>query len=336
MQSQNKETKYTPHSGQSIFDRFQELEIVEMTLTADLDSLINVRNTKEYTKAKVSYKDELGVTQNYNVKVRPRGRFRRRVCDMPPLKLKISKKQLEAAGLSKHNDLKLVTHCLDDESGKDNLVLREYLAYQLFEALTPQSFRTQLARITYQDDDNPDFQMTRYGFLIEDVDELAERIGGKECKDCYGLPKEQYQNSAEHIVSLFQFMVGNTDWSLEMNRNVKQIRMPGGDYIPVPYDFDFSVLVGAPYLRPNGDLNQTAEMERIFLGHAKNVKEIYSTLAYFKTKEGELIDIVRGFKFLNREERYDIEMYLKSFFEHLKSKGTAKEMIFENRPATMK
>ena len=178
---------YLPHSGQSIFDVINQQEIVDMVLTGEIDSLVEVRKTKKYRSADVSFTDGVGNIHNYKIKVKPRGKFRRRVCDFPPLKIKFSKDQLEAAGLSKHNDLKLVTHCMEDELYNENLLLREYLAYKLYNELSPNSFRTQLVRITYQDKNDKNNKQVQYGFLIEDVDELADRMGGKECDDCFGI-----------------------------------------------------------------------------------------------------------------------------------------------------
>ncbi|MEO1257269.1 MAG: hypothetical protein AAFZ15_00670 [Bacteroidota bacterium] len=318
---------YEPHTGQSIFDLLHHQEVVEMTLVGELDSLINSRRTKKYFKASLSYTDEIGVERNYEIKVKPRGKFRRRVCDFPPLKLKFSKDQLEAAGLSKHNDLKLVSHCMDANPYNETLILKEYLAYKLYNELTPNSLRVQLVNITYQDVHDKNHKITQYGFVIEDVDEMADRIGGKECDNCMGVPEEQIQTSHERIMSLFQYMIGNTDYSLEMNRNVKMIRKGDDTYVPVPYDFDYSVMVGAPYLRPNGDLKQTAELERIFLGNTKQSKELTGTISYFKTKRKALLNIIRQFDHLSKRERFDVELYVDSFFDQLSTKRAAEAMI---------
>ncbi len=325
---------YIPHSGQSIFDQISRQEIVKITLVGNMDSLINNRKTRSYSRASFSYKDENGITNNYSVRVRPRGKFRRRVCDFPPLKLKFSKDQLEAAGLSKHNDLKLVSHCMDDVAYNEKLVLREYLAYKLYNELNPNSFRVQLVQITYRDRHDKKNKMTQYGFLIEDVDEMAERMGGKECDDCFALPDELVNTSQEKIASMFQYLIGNTDWNLAMGRNLKLIKMPDGNHTPVPYDFDFSVLVGAPYLRPNSDLSQSPNMERIFLGQSKKFEDLYGTVSYFKTKRKALLGIIRNFHFLNREDRFEAELYIESFFDEMDSRDNAQNMIFGKNEVT--
>jgi len=323
-----------PHSGESVFDQINRQEIVEMTLVGNLDSIINVRKTKTYSKAKFTYIDEYGIARNYDVKVKPRGKFRRRVCDFPPLKIKFSKDQLEAAGLSKHNDLKLVTHCMDSAEFNESLVLREYLAYKLYNELTPNSFRVQLMKITYQDKNDKLYKVTQYGFLIEDVDELAERMGGVECDDCLGLATEQIDSSNEKIASMFEYLIGNTDWSFDMARNIKLIKMPNGSHIPIPYDFDFSVLVNAPYLRPNTDLNQTSNMERIYTGLSANANQVYATVSYFKTKRDALLDIIHGFHFLSKNDRFAAELYIESFYDSLDTRENAGAMIFKAHKLT--
>ena len=322
---------YLPHSGQSIFDIINQQEVVEMTLTGDIDSLVQVRKTREYRKANLSYVDELGVEHTYQVRVKPRGKFRRRVCDFPPLKIKFSKDELAAAGLSKHNDIKLVTHCMDDAEYNETLILREYLAYKLYNELSPNSLRTQLIKITYQDKHNKRNKKTQYGFLIEDVDEMAERVGGVECDNCHGLTQEQVHVSQEKIVALFQYMIGNVDWDMTMQRNVKLVKMSDGTHIPVPYDFDFSVFVDAPYLKPNPDLQQTKAFERIYLGFAKETSQLYNTIAYFKTKRDALFDIIHNFSHLGKRERFELELYVKSFFDMLDTRENAENMIFRKK-----
>ncbi len=325
---------YEPHSGQSIFDQISQQEIVKISIAGDLDSLVNIRNTRSYSKANFSYEDKYGIQRNYAIKVKPRGKFRRRVCDFPPLKLKFSKDQLEAAGLSKHNDLKLVTHCMDDVEYNEKLVLREYLVYKLYNELNPNSFRVQLIEVTYQDKHDKKNKITQYGFLIEDVDELAERMGGKECDDCLSLAKDQINTSQEKVVAMFQYLVGNTDWSLELARNLKLIKMPNGSHIPVPYDFDFSVLVNAPYLRPNSDLNQTTNMERIFMGHSEDFNQLYGTVSYFKTKRKALLKVIRNFHFLSKDERFSAELYVETFFDKMNNRENTQDIIFGKNEVT--
>jgi hypothetical protein len=318
-----------PQSGLSLLDVLNHQEVVNMTIVAELDSLIQNRRTEEFRAATLTFSDEFGAPQSYQIKIKPRGKFRRRICDFPPLKLKFSKKELEVAGLEQFNDLKLVTHCLEDESKSKELILKEYLTYRMYNELTPNSFRVQLVNLTYQDADKKDYNMTRWGFLIEDTEELANRLAGVEVDSMGQLP-EHFNVSHERITSLFQYMIGNTDWSLVMNRNVKLFRKADGKLVPVPYDFDFSVFVGAPYTRPNMDVGQTVKMERIFMGHAANAGDLYSTCSYFRSKKQALIDIIRRFNLLSEESREGLVQYLDSFFTIIQSQESVQKAMFSN------
>ncbi len=325
----NDNLELAPHSGESIFNQLQRKEVLEMTLVAELDSLIQFRKTEDYSRAILSYENEQGTEQVYQIKVKPRGKFRRMVCDFPPLKLKFSKDELEAAGLEPFNELKLVTHCLDDPERSKELIMREYLAYKMYNELTPNSFKVQLVKITYKDKDDKSLKMTRWGFLMEDKEELASRMNAVEC-ECMGKTKDAYHAGQEKLASVFQYMIGNTDWSLEMNRNVVLMTMNDGRIVPVPYDFDFSMMVGAPYMRPNSSVNQTPNMERVYMGNADSVNEIYSTLAYFRTKEDDLQEIVYNFRWLEQESKDEITAYLDTFFNLIKNEANVSEKLFSS------
>ncbi len=314
-------------SKESIFDRLNHREVLEITLETDLGSLINDRKREEYQPAVFSYEDEKGQEQKWEIKVRPRGKYRRRICDFPPVKIKFSKKDLEAKGLLPFNKYKLVTHCMDNKSLSKDLVMKEYLAYKLYNELTENSFKVQLVKVTYFDSNGDFGKIKRWGILLENTDELAARIGGKECK-CVGLKPEDYYPSLEKIHSVFQYMIGNEDWSLETNRNVKLIRVQkNGKVIPVPYDFDFSGLVDAPYAIPNSNHKLMSITDRAFLGNTCDSRELYATCSYFRSKKKALIKTVKNFKLLNKVVREEVMEYLQSFFEIIKD-PEATETLF--------
>jgi hypothetical protein len=323
---------FVPHSGQSLFSQLSRQEVLQINLVANLDSLVNVRNSDEYSAGSFSYKEADGRLKSYTIKVKPRGKFRRKICDFPPLKLKFSKEELEAAGFEPLNEMKLVSHCLDDEQKSKDLLLREYLVYKLYNELTPNSYRVQLAQITYTDSNDPSNKITRWGFLMEDKEELESRMNGKVIEKM-GQPAELFNTTQERIASMFQYMVGNTDWSYTMLRNVSLVETETGKLIPVPYDFDFSNIVGAPYARPNVDVKQTGRMERVFMGHSQSAKELYSTLAYFKTKKQDLLNVVYNFRELDEDWRIGVANYLESFFTEIQSLDAAEKSIFGRKNA---
>lgn len=304
-------------SVKSIFDVFAQKEIIEVTLTTDLGHLIENRKKEIDQAATISYTNEAGDAVSYDIKITPRGKYRRRICDFPPLKLKFSKSALAGQGLSAHNDLKLVTHCVENRTIGNEQLLKEFLAYRLYNLLTDKSYRVQLVQITYVDSNDKVGKEKRYAFLIEDTDEMAERLGGLECDQCLNPDPAALDKGSERLMATFQYMIGNADWSLEMARNIKIVQPVAGTGTLVPYDFDFSALVSPTYARINSNVGLNSLAERIYLGYPASDQELWSTINYLRSKRAELVSEIRNFKLLNTSKRLDMIAYLDEFFESM-------------------
>ncbi len=305
----------------TIFDHFLQDDILEFTLETDLTELLENRRTEDYLPAKFTFEDKEGREFTQEIKVKPRGKFRRRVCNFPPLMLNFSKGSLEEKGyIPEYDKLKLVSHCIDDKFESKEHVMKEYLAYKLFNELTGQSYRVQLAKVTYIDSKGTLGKIKRYGFIIEDTDEMARRLGGEECEDCHGLGPDTLALGSENLMAVFQYMIGNSDWNLNMMRNLKMVKpFDGGPVIPVPYDFDFAGMVNAPYAIPNSEVGQLTIRQRVFQGLEADQELFLQTLQYFMTKKESLIEEVRRFKELSGNSRKEIIDYLNTFFQDVEA-----------------
>ena len=308
----------SPAISNSIFSAINHGEVVEATVITDLDLLeANIRSD-DYQPAEFSFSDKAGETITMSVEVRPRGRFRRRVCGFPPLKMKFSKEELIRKGYGPFKSVKLVTHCLEDAyAGKKN-VLREYLVYKMYNILTDKSYRVQLLRINYIDSNDPKRKMERYAFMIEGTKEMANRLGGEECEECRNPGTDLVAVKDENRMAVFQYMIGNEDWSLKLLRNVKIVQPhEGGKLVPVPYDFDFSGVVNAPYAIPNTDLNLTSVKERALLGWPVDPRQMKVQISFFKLKRPQIESLVADFKLLSRMDRGEIQEYIDEFYKNL-------------------
>ncbi|MGB3548014.1 MAG: hypothetical protein WBA17_13625 [Saprospiraceae bacterium] len=305
-------------NAQSIFDRLQTADadgIREITLRLPLDSILTKTTNSQTAEIEYVLDQETGpATERRPLQVDVRGKFRRRICSFPPLKLNFSKKDLAASGLVKHDKLKLVTHC--SEAGGEDLLLREFLAYRLYNQLTPQSYRVQLVRVTYEDT-NGGASLTQLGFLIEDTDEMAERIGGEEMENLLAVAPDRLDADASTLHSLFQFAISNTDYSLELARNLKLVQLPGGKLVPVGYDFDFSALVNAPYAVPAAELGQLAIGQRVYLGYYVDDATFLRAAQRVLDERKELVKLVRKFRPLPYEQRDELVIFLDRFYFEL-------------------
>ncbi len=171
-----------------------------------------------------------------------RGNFRRdaKHCQFPPLYVDFPKKKVNNTPFAGQNTLKLVTNCQDEA-----YVVREYLVYKLYNTLTDLSFRARLARVTYVDSAKTRPTETRWGFLIEDEDDVARRNALRESKTATSLGEVDSVSLA--TMAVFEFMIGNIDWEVSLRHNVRLMTGPGHLPRVVPYDFDHAVIVDAPY-----------------------------------------------------------------------------------------
>ncbi len=305
-------------SGQSIFDFLKVNEIDEAQLEMDYDSLAAKKNTDAALPATFRFKYGKKQLAEITTKVTIRGRYRRRICEMPPLKLRFDKETLKSMGLSNHAGYKLVTHCTSDLASAEYL-LREYLAYELYQTLSPYSLRAHLIKMAYVNKSTGK-KTTSYAILVEDTDEMAERLNGEVCDNCYGLPRESFDGDNLYLQALFQYMIGNTDWSLEMNKNVKLLRLnETGLHVVIPYDFDFSGFVNAPYAVPDSKYSVKSVRERVWLGSAIDSGKWEVAKTAFQSKKKELMQKIFRCKGISAETRLEMSDYIESFYASLSS-----------------
>jgi len=297
-------------AGNSLFDAWNSEIPTEIELHVNFDSLEVYRKKVDFMPATV-----IAGGEELELEVAVRGKFRRRTCTMPPLKLKFAKKSLRAAGLNTHNDFKLVTHCTEGESGQD-AILREQLAYELYNTINPEaSFRTQLLTITYVNTVDGS-TTTSYGILIEDTDELKGRMDTKSCKECYALGADKIENAEE--LALFQYMIGNSDYSNRMVRNMKLMQNTNGTYTAIPYDFDFSGIVNATYATGFSHLGETKPTDRSLIWEYDTAPDFTETTEIFTSLKDTLLNQVASFDGLSADSKKEITKYLKGFYKDLK------------------
>ena len=168
--------------------------------------------------------------------------------------------------LPKYDKLKLVTHCLLEEENRQAL-LKEYWAYKMHNELTENSFRVHLMEVIYVHSEDPKRKYREYGFLIENTHEMAHRIGGH-IVEGMGKKPEQFTEISYNNTLFFNYMIGNTDWNIELVKNLKFVHKEEGDRLTlVPYDFDFTAFVKPPYFKNIPLLDTENNPENLSLIH---------------------------------------------------------------------
>lgn len=253
---------------------------VPLTLTANFGLLRRDRQAEPpWRTATLTVADASGVPVVLPVRVRTRGIWRRNNCQMPPLRLDIVRAAALRTPLAGVNRPKLVHYCYD-QARSEQYVLSELQLYRIYQLLTPFSHRARVVRVTYADSGSGRVRTTRYAFLLEEPQALARRIGAEEMTT-KGLISEDLDERTRFVMGLFQFMIGNTDWSTSGLHNVELFTRDGAVY-PVAYDFDYSGAVDAHYAVPPPQVPIRSVRQRIYRGACASDAVVAEVVAAFR------------------------------------------------------
>ncbi|MCT4615331.1 MAG: hypothetical protein N4A49_10705 [Marinifilaceae bacterium] len=296
-------------------DLFDTDSVININVTTNLKQLLRGKENK-YQKARISYHEGEDIV-SMSAFVKLRGRFRRdkSICQFPPLRFKFVKSESAYTIFHDQKRLKLVSHCRNRDSRYEQMLIQEYLAYKLYNILSPESFRVRMFRIKYTDTQDQIKPIIKLAFFIEDHKKMAYR-NGKIPRYDKSLPKEHVAVNKLTKLALFQYMIGNSDWGISTLHNIKLIgKTPESIPIAVPYDFDWCSLVNAPYAVPNPKLNIESIHVRVYRGYKRTLKEYEFILREFRMKKELFYELYRNNKLLNEKEKKRVLNYLDDFYK---------------------
>lgn len=265
-----------------------------------------------YFPAYLKYKNKDGGWDSIAMEVRARGHFRRQNCFFPPTRLKFKKKNTENTPFAGNKNFKLVLPCQTAKSANE-LIVKEYLAYKLLEPLTPYYLNTRLVDLELTDSGGKPKTYQVKAFLIEDDDLVANRFDAKVIEQ--PLHPLQLKDTAAVINDIFQYMIGNTDWSAAMQHNTKVIQLKNNDKIPMAYDFDMAGLVNAPYSTVNETLPISNVQERLYRGFCRNEAVVQYGRSVFLKHESDLMKVIEQHQsYFSPAEFAGINKYMAEFF----------------------
>jgi hypothetical protein len=311
---------------------FKEIEPLAFTLTADFGAINKERNPESIARfpAVLSLPGEGGAERSVAVKLGTRGHFRlmARNCDFVPLRVEFPRDKTTAGTpFDGQTSLKLGTHCRGDKA-YDNYTLREYLTYRLFNMVTPLSFRARLARATYADAKTRKTIGTRSAIFIEHENEVARRFGGRVVE----LPRIVFTDLEERTLTrmmLFEYMIGNTDFSIWALHNVRIVQDRARTLYPVPYDFDLSGLVNAPYGRPDPRLGLSRVTDRLYRGPCRSADDFDAVAESFRARRADMFTLLDSMRDLDAGARAEAKDYLESFFRTIERPASIKRQFVD-------
>ena len=263
------------------------------------------------------------------VNLRARGNFRRNECYFPPIKMKIKKDQYQGTIFDGNKTMKLVLPCKLESENNDN-ILQEYIAYKIYERISPFHFKTRRVNIDFSEPKGKKIKkFTLKGFLIEDDKRVAKRHEGKVFERYVHPMAMQHLTSVQN--AFFQFLLGNTDFSVAYQHNGKLLYV-NKEIIPLPYDFDMTGWVNPSYATVNTTLGINSVQDRKYRGFKREQQYFDEVRQQFLDQKADLMKMISSFEgeFSNQSEYENMFEFLKSFYDVLEDDSKFQKSIVED------
>jgi hypothetical protein len=279
----NASSSSMPENSKKVMRLFEGDELINISLRFDLTNYIRKKPKEEFLKAIMTFHISETDSINKNIRVRSRGENRNQTCYMPPMELNFKKADFEYADTNKFSKIKLVVPC-NTGSDYEEYLLREYLIYKLFNVLTDTSFKVRLLKINFIDTYKPRKPTSQYAFLIEPLELLTARTKSVEVAS-KALNQKSITQKAMDRVAIFNYLIGNYDWSVPNQHNIRVVKSTTFDQIglgiAIPYDFDLTGIVNASYAIPADIIGTKNIRERLFLGICRSKEDFLKALVEF-------------------------------------------------------
>lgn len=314
---------------------FQSDETLDVTITAPLTTLVKERPKEEYLPGVFQFAEADGSVVNLDLEIRTRGHFRHQTCKFPPIRLNFKKSQTKGTLFDKQDKMKLVVHCGKSDQ-YEQIVLREYLIYRILNAVTDFSFRVRLLRVTYVDSEQDKDEQVRYAFLIEHKNRLAKRLDRKEVEIERAM-LSSFQPDQLNLTSIFEFLIGNTDFSPLQGAPGEMcchnyVLFGNGDepVVAVPYDFDQSGFVDAPYASPSSNFRIRTVRQRLYRGRCLYNGDVQTSLQKFRDSRDAIQVLVNEQEGLKSGTRKNLVRYIDKFYDLIDDPRDVQQQIIEN------
>ena len=303
---------------------FADQSRLELRLEGPIRELIRDKSPDpEDRPALMSWTDLDGSSGSLDIEYRARGKSRRQQdkCYFPPIRLDIPRSAAQDTLFAEQDKLKLVTHCKrlgSSSSEQFDWVEFEYYVYRLLNSVTDYSFRVRPVTVTYVDSDGDEYEHP--GFLIEDKDRMAHRLG-LELSQRPTISRDQLAPELTQTMEVFQYMIGNTDFSFMTGpagdrccHNAVQLTN-GESFVPIPYDFDQTGVVNKKDALPAEGLGINRVTDRRYRGICRDTRYLDEAVALYADARGEMARILDEEIQVSDRRKRSVQRFLDRFWK---------------------
>ena len=310
---------------------FESQDPPEVILTTNIGKIRGDKGANHpWRAATLSYKGVDGNLVTVPIKARTRGIWRLRMCDFPPLRLNFSGATSKGTIFHKLDKPKLVSYC-QDRDAYEQYIIQEYQLYRIYQLLTPVSHKARLMKLVYADSADGKVRARRYGFLMEEPGALAARLGG-EVKEQKGALPGDLDPFQDALFGVFEYFIGNTDFSEAGLHNVELFFNNEGVVMPIAYDFDFAGAVNARYATADETLRIPNVRTRLFRGYCTGAESFGKAFAVFNEKKPQIYALYSDSigKLMDRGTVRETLRYFDEFYDTINDRRSAKRSIMES------
>ncbi len=313
----------------SIFDYLYEVvdSNTILTLKTDVNHLLETKLDKEYQSSEVIISDDLDEPLVFKSRVKVRGNMRKKLCTLPPLKIDFNKSDLRNHGFSNNDKVKLVLQCMDSVS-QEISVKKEHLVYELYRQIDTLGLRSKLIKVNLITDENE--KEVVQGFILEDEENFARRVGGKLIKKGIVRPQSMQREAYLKMV-FFQYMICNNDWVISNRHNIETILLDNHIRLfAVAYDFDYSAIVAQEYAVPS-HVFPSMDVELRYLRVKGLTKaELEAMKKFYNDERDNFNNIIQGASYLSEEERNRFNTFIDDFYKIINKKKWSRSQLSVN------
>ena len=316
----------SPEKPAGVF--FRSETPVDVTLTTNIRQLRGDKSDKApWRWATLSYVDSAGKTVTVPVQTRTRGIWRLRTCHFPPTRLNLAKKNTAGTVFEGLDKPKMVNYCRDTDM-YEAYILQEVQLYRIYNLLTPYSHKARLLRTTYADSATGKVHAKRHSFVIEEPEAVAKRMSGRILPQ-KGAGPSDLEEFYSALTGLFQYMIGNTDWSISGLHNMELMGREDMSIVPIAYDFDFAGAVNATYATPDPKLGIIGVRQRLYRGYCTEPEQVQKAIDVFNAKKDAIYALYRDDigKLLHGRTVRETLAYYDDFYRIINDRGVVKELI---------
>ena len=315
---------------------FTSNEVIKARVEGPWRAIMRAKDKDKSWQGMFRYTGSDGQEVSIPIEITTRGLTRKRVCDFPPLRFDFDSEAAKDTAFRGAGNLKLVNHCKQSKK-YEQFYIKEFLSYQIYNLLTDKSYRVQGLDLAYATDEDDNKPIERFGFLIEDPDDVAKRNGLEKLKTNYIQPGQLDSMETSRFM-MFQYLIANLDWSVlsgfkdDCCHNARLIGA-GEEAIPmygIPYDLDSSGLVDASYASPPQGMPVRNVRQRLYRGFCVHNDTVVPALEEFRAKRTDLEALLENEERLDERQRNDALKFIAEFYETLATDADVTTELIDN------